>query len=115
MSLLRAIRRRRFPVLPVMFVALAILNPYCCKFLPYFAADVLQTELNVEGEDRPCPGKPKAVRDEEAVVPPGFDFGMAGMVRMKGPRSFAAVPEPPSWLPAGTSLPRYKVLGVYRV
>ena len=64
-------RRRpfRLPALLVALVALSVLNPFCCKFLPFFAADVLQTEENVEGEDELCPGKPKAVRDELAVLP----------------------------------------------
>jgi hypothetical protein len=115
MSLVRAIRRRSLPLPWVLLVALAVVNPYCCKYLPFFAADVLQTEENVEAEDELCPGKPKALRDEDSLVPPGVEPGFASGSPLAVPRSLAAAPEPRSRLAAGPSLPRHKVLGIYRV
>lgn len=115
MSLVRAIRRRSQPLPLVLLVALAVLNPYCCKFLPYFAADVLQTEENVEAEDELCPGKPKALRDEDVMVPPETDLGVAVGSPSVVPRSLATAPEPWPRMPAGPSLSRHKIFGIYRV
>lgn len=115
MPLARAIRRRSQHLPLVLLVALAVLNPYCCRFLPYFAADVLQTEETIEAEDELCPGKPKAVRDEDALMTLGVEPGFVAVSPMALPRSLAAARVPPSWVPGGPSLPRHKVLGIYRV
>ncbi len=115
MSLARAIRRRSLPLPLVLLVALAVLNPYCCKYLPYFVADVLQTEENVEAEDELCPGKPKALRDEDSLIPPGIEPGFAVGSPLMASRSLARAPEPRSRLSAGASVPRHKLLRIYRV
>lgn len=111
----RATRRHRSSVLLVLVVVLAVLNPFCCRFLPYFAADVLQTEQTVESQDTFCPGKPKAIRVEltvlalairELAVVPSARIrptdGVAGRVRSPVPRS-AEYP------------PRHKLFVTYRV
>ncbi len=115
MSLLRAPRRRHCAALLGLVVVLAVLNPFCCRFLPYYAADVLQTEETVEAEDELCPGKPKAVRDELAVLP-ALSPEIFGSVNADegGALSEVRIVRVPRE-PAGVAPPRYKVLGMLRV
>jgi hypothetical protein len=114
MSLFRAPRRRHCAALLGLVVAIAVLNPFCCRFLPYYAADVLQTEETAEAEDELCPGKPKAVRDELAVLPSVSTGVCAALDPLGGTQveiRIARIPPPPS----GVAPPRYKVLGMIRV
>jgi hypothetical protein len=101
----------------VVLVALALLNPYCCKFLPYFAAEAVQTEENVEGEDQLCPGKPEAVRDEDSGAPGGWTLGTQAVAREVVRSVLAGVARPRTQprIPLGDSRPRYQVFGISRV
>lgn len=65
--------RQKLPALPALLavvVALALANPFCCHFLPAFAAEAAQTETAFDARDTECAGKPEAVTEDDLSVPP---------------------------------------------
>lgn len=111
----RATRRHRSSALLVLVVALAVLNPFCCRLLPYFSPDALQTERTVESRDAFCPGKPEAVRVDLTVFAPEIrEIAAAGSTRIRSAAGESSrLPSPA--LRSADPLPRHKLFVTYRV
>lgn len=58
------------PALWAPVVALALMNPFCCCFMPCFKAEVVQHEIAWDAADGHCPGKPRSLRAETLVQAP---------------------------------------------
>lgn len=94
-------------------LALALANPFCCHLLPFFQAEVVQTETAFDTVDATCAGKPKAQRADDLLVVPPPVMGL--LVLTPGPLLAAPLEPPPSAGPRLGGPPRYKLLGIYRV
>ncbi len=108
-------RLRRFSVAAVLtaLLVLALVNPFCCHLLPFYAAEVVQTETAFDTVDASCAGKPEAVADGELVLAPPPVLGLPVAIL---PLLLSQVAPPNARLqPESGGPPRHKLLGIYRV
>ena len=94
-------------------LVLALANPFCCHLLPFYSAEVVQTETALDTVDASCAGKPEAVTQGELVLAPppvlGLPVSILPLLLGKVARPMGrGQPEPGG--PA-----RHKLLGIYRV
>jgi hypothetical protein len=108
-------RLRRFSVAAVLtaVLALALANPFCCHLLPFYSAEVVQTETAFDTVDASCAGKPEAVADGGLVLalPPGLGLPVSILpVLLSHVEPAVARERPETGGP-----PRHKLLEIYRV
>jgi hypothetical protein len=93
----------------------ALLNPFCCAFMPRFAAEAAQAETAFDGLDKLCAGKPKSVRAEAEV------FSAPLLAVVEELFSIRVAPSAPLRQASGdrrgdaVAIPRHKLLQVYLV
>lgn len=94
----------------------ALLNPFCCSFMPRFSAEAAQAEVAFDSVDKLCAGKLKSVRAEaEVLAAPSLAvvaevFSNQAVVRTE-PSTLGGCEVPGDV----SALPRHKLLQVYLV